>query len=98
MPQAFPSTAQPALIVGRTPGPQPTPPSARRSVDDADFIGEKRVQGDPRGPGGLPHNFRSIADSGKTSGIGLPACPTSRQRFHFYVVHRRRPPPPRPPV
>src|ERR1019366_3481802 len=45
MPQAFPSTAQSALIVGRTPGPQLTPPSARRSVDDADFIGEKRVQG-----------------------------------------------------
>src|SRR5450759_1739979 len=26
MPHTFPSTAQSALIVGRTPGPQPTPP------------------------------------------------------------------------
>src|SRR5665811_727802 len=65
MPHTFPSTAQSALIVGRTPGPQPTPPSARRSVDDADFIGEKRVQGDPRGPGGPPHNFGGIRSFGK---------------------------------
>src|ERR1019366_9517632 len=68
MPQAFPSTAQSALIGGRTPGPQPTPPSARRSVDDADFIGEKRVQGDPRGPGGPPHNFGRIRSFGKKLG------------------------------
>src|ERR1035437_4210775 len=65
MPHTFPSTAQSALIVGRTPGQQPTPPSARRSVDDADFIGEKRVQGDPRGPGGPPHNFGGIRSFGK---------------------------------
>src|ERR1035437_2000236 len=65
MPHTFPSTAQSASIVGRTPGPQPTPPSARRSVDDADFIGEKRVQGDPHGPGGPPHNFGGIRSFGK---------------------------------
>jgi len=59
MPHTFPSTAQSALIVGPTPGPQPTPPSAPRSVDDADFIGEKRVQGGP------PHNFGRIRSFGK---------------------------------
>src|SRR5665811_762325 len=33
-----------------------------------------RDEGVPRRPGGLPHNFRSIANSGKTSGIGLATC------------------------
>ena len=42
-----------------------TPPSARRSVDDADFVGEKRIQGDPREPWGPPHNFGRIRSFGK---------------------------------
>src|SRR6266567_1362452 len=29
-------------------------------------LGEQRVQGDPRGPGGPPHNLCSIPSSGKT--------------------------------
>jgi len=36
-----------------------------------------RDEGVPRRPGGLPHNFRSIANSGKTSGIKLPTPPTT---------------------
>ena len=42
-----------------------------------------RDEGVPRRPGGLPHNFRSIADSGKTSGIRLKTCAA--------VDYRRRP-------
>jgi len=43
-------------------------------VDDADFIGEKRVQGDPRGPGGPPHNFGRIRSFGKKyAALGNPA-------------------------
>src|SRR5208282_4101218 len=29
----------------------------------------------------------SFQKGGKLSDIGLPACPTSRQLFHFYVAH-----------
>src|SRR5471032_2910320 len=32
-------------------------------ADDADSVGEKRVQGDPRGPGGPPHNLCRIRKS-----------------------------------
>src|ERR1019366_8072096 len=46
-------------------------------------LSQRRDGGVPRRPGGLPHNFRSIADSGKTSGIGLPSCPTTE---HFFAV------------
>src|ERR1035437_2700102 len=76
MPHTFPSTAQSAFIVGRTPpvlgSPLgTTPPSASRSVDDADFIGEKRVQGDPRGPGGTAPQFRQDSQFWqKVCGIG----------------------------
>jgi len=42
-------------------------------VDDADFIGEKRVQGDPRGPGGPPHNFGGIRSFGKKY-VALPSA------------------------
>src|ERR1035437_2211157 len=91
MPHTFPGTAQSALIVGGPPGPQPTPPSARRSVDDADFIGEKRVQGDPRGPGGPPHNFGGIRSFGKKYvALGRIACPTSIFAGRLRLVHPLR--------
>jgi len=77
MPHTFPNTEQSALIVGRPPGPQPTPPSACCRVYEADFSGEKRVQGDPRGPGGPPHNFYRIRSFGKKYvALGRIACPT----------------------
>ena len=58
-----------------------TPPSASRSVDDADFIGEKRVQGDPRGPGGPPHNFGRIRSFGKKYvALAYPGCGRAPQR------------------
>jgi hypothetical protein len=45
-----------------------------------------RDEGVPRRPGGLPHNFRSIADSGKTSGIGLSTCGgLSTRHWSFYI-------------
>ena len=51
----FPVMAQSALIVGRTPRSAADAPVGLRSMDEADFVGEARVQGDPRRPGGLPH-------------------------------------------
>jgi hypothetical protein len=39
--------------------------------DIAQFaIGERRVQGDPRRPGGLPHHFSAIFSLGKLSDVG----------------------------
>jgi hypothetical protein len=52
--------------MGRTPRSAADAPVGLRSMDEADFVGEERVQGDPRRPGGLPHRFRSIRDIGKS--------------------------------
>src|SRR5665811_1037401 len=50
-----------------------------------------RDEGVPRRPGGLPHNFRSIADRGKTSGISLPTTPTTHHYGSRYSpAHRDR--------
>jgi hypothetical protein len=35
-------------------------------LDESDFTGEERVQGDPRRPGGLPHDCIWIPSFGKT--------------------------------
>src|ERR1019366_7459799 len=43
-------------------------------------LSQRRDGGVPRRPGGLPHNFRSIANSGKTSGIGLASHATKQAR------------------
>jgi hypothetical protein len=42
MPHTFPSTAQPALMVGRTPWSAADAPVGLRSMDEVDFLGEKR--------------------------------------------------------
>jgi hypothetical protein len=41
--------------VGRTPSSAADAPVGLLRADAADLVGEKRVQGDPRGPGGSPH-------------------------------------------
>src|ERR1035441_2094453 len=46
--RSFPKTAQFVFLVGRPPGPQPTPSSACRVLKEADSVAEERVQGDPR--------------------------------------------------
>ena len=73
MPHILPSTAQSALMVGRTPGRTPRSaadaPVGFRNVDQADFPGEKRVQGDPSGPVGLPHHSRAMAALGIVFGL-----------------------------
>src|ERR1039458_6224162 len=55
---------------GGPPGPQPTPTSACRVLKEADSVGEGRVQGDPRRPGGLPwglpHYDGTMPSFGKT--------------------------------
>src|ERR1035438_2693350 len=66
---SFPKIAQFAFLVGRSPGPQPTPSSACRVLREADSVGEERVQGDPRRPGGLPHY------DGRILSLGESGCP-----------------------
>jgi hypothetical protein len=51
---------QPAFMVGRTPWSAAGPLAGPLRVDDFDFVSEERVQGDPRRPGGPPHNKRRI--------------------------------------
>ena len=60
----FSTDAQSPLMVGRTPGPGvPSGDDALVGLPGANetgLPGEKRVQGDPRGPGGPPHHFCGI--------------------------------------
>jgi hypothetical protein len=53
----FVSMGQSALIVGRTPWSAADALVGLPWADDADSVGEKRVQGDPRGPGGSAPQF-----------------------------------------
>ena len=61
---------------GGPPGPQPTSSSACWDLEKADFAGEERVQGDPRRPGGLPHDCIWIPTLGKLSGMRMATCPS----------------------
>src|SRR5258708_35937118 len=54
------------------PGPRPRPTSAFSGWDEIDLLGKERVQGDPRGPGGPPHNLCRIPVSEKVCGITHP--------------------------
>src|SRR5216683_2874670 len=66
MPLTFPTLGMLHKPWGGPPGPRPTPSSALARWHHPDSIGEERVQGDPRGPGGPPHNLCSIPNVGKT--------------------------------
>jgi hypothetical protein len=66
MPLSFPKTAQFARFVGRTPWSAADALVGLPGLDESDFTGEERVQGDPRRPGGLPHDCLSIPGVGKT--------------------------------
>src|ERR1035437_8930536 len=79
----FPATAQSALIVGRTPRSAADAPVGLHSMDEADFVGEERVQGDPCGPGGPPHKFRSNSRYWeKYVALGTSACATALLQMH----------------
>src|SRR3989442_404885 len=67
-------------IVGRPPRSAAGPLAGLPVVDETDPVGEERVQGDPRGPGGPPHNFCGILRTGKTSGIRLELKPAPHPR------------------
>src|SRR5881409_4280678 len=77
MPLVFPITGRPAKLVGRTPRSAAGPLAGLPVVDETHPVGEERVLGDPRGPGGPPHNFCGVLRTGKPSGI---SCPTVRFR------------------
>ena len=50
------------------------------------FVGEERVQGDPRGPGGPPHfHMTKILALGKLNGIGHSACRACGSRIEILL-------------
>ena len=61
LPHGFPNAANAAQMVGRTPWSAADAPVGWLLMTEADFGGEKRVQGDPRGPGGPPHHLPEAA-------------------------------------
>ena len=62
MPQLFTRPDIPHILWGGPLGPRPAP----RRLYEVDPIAEERVQGDPRGPGGPPHNIGRILSFGKS--------------------------------
>ena len=68
MPLSFPESAQLAQFVGRSPWTAADAFVGSLGFDEAHFVTEERVQGDPRRPGGPPH---------KRILIGKSACATS---------------------
>jgi hypothetical protein len=66
MPRSFLDTKQSALIVRRTPWSAADALVGFPDLDSADFVADERVQGDPRGPGGPPHEFTKTQNFGKT--------------------------------
>src|SRR5437870_1672924 len=69
MSYSFQITRRSAEIVGRTPW------SARSDAFELILSKKKRVQGDPRGPGGPPHNFCRFSALGKLYDIGRKRLP-----------------------
>ena len=63
---SFPDIAQFAFKVGRSPRTAADALVGLLGLDRAEFVGDRRVQGDPRRPGGLPHHFSPIPSLGKT--------------------------------
>jgi hypothetical protein len=80
------------MLMGRTPGR--TPWSAADalvgllSFEEAEFVTEERVQGDPRRPGGLPHDCTKIPPFGKLSSIGRFRLPTDFLRAEITLLRR----------
>jgi hypothetical protein len=67
---SFPKIAQFAFLVGRSPRTAADALVGLPGLKEADSVGEERVQGDPRRPGGLPwglpHYDGRIPSLGKT--------------------------------
>jgi len=55
-----------ARMVGRTPWSAADALVGLLRMRESDFVGEERVQGDPRGPGGPPHHVYRILSSAKS--------------------------------
>ena len=66
MPLNFPDITQFAFKSGADPWSAADPLVGLLGLDGAEFIGDRRVQGDPRRPGGLPHNSSPIPRLAKT--------------------------------
>src|ERR1700733_12677051 len=63
---SFPDIVQFAFKVGRAPRPAADALVGLLRLDRTESIGERRVQGDPCRPGGLPHKCSPITSIGKT--------------------------------
>jgi hypothetical protein len=63
---SFAGAERSEVVVGRTPWSAADALVGLPGLEEADFTAEERVQGDPRGPGGLPHDCFWIPGFGKT--------------------------------
>ena len=63
---SFAGAERSEVVVGRTPWPAADALVGSPGLEEADFTDEERVQGDPRRPGGLPHDCIWIPGFGKT--------------------------------
>src|ERR1035441_3442784 len=63
---SFAGAERSEVVVGRTPGSAADALVGLPGLEEADFTGEERVQGDPRRPGGLPHDCIWIPGFGET--------------------------------
>ena len=84
MPLSFPDIAQFAFKVGQTPWLLGAVSAADALVgllglDRAEFVGDRRVQGDPRRPGGLPY----------LSDIARSACASSQHNHRELALARQ---------
>jgi len=71
MPFSSLTTGYSAVIVGRTPRSAADALVGLQRPDTAVRLGQERVQGDPRGPGGPPHKLCRILVLRKLNDIGL---------------------------
>jgi hypothetical protein len=63
---SFPDSAQFGFLVGRTPWSAADALVGLFGLDEVDCVSTLRVQGDPRGPGGPPHDSFKSSSIGKT--------------------------------
>ena len=86
-------TSRVFAVVGRTPWSAADAPVGLSQLVENDLLGKERVRGDPRGPGGPPHNLCRILSFEKTKWHWAvsPASPACGRFFHSVSDSARSP-------
>jgi hypothetical protein len=95
MPHVFPTAAQPALMVGRTPRSAADALVGLRRKDGADFVGEKRVRGTRADQGvrpAIPAGFalREVASGFQLALPALFLATDAERRFAYARLYGLR--------